>query len=99
MSKTTTCTNHCGACGRHFHSLEAFDIHHDHDETGWPICLDPLDLLDRDGRARLEALTEHGECRVYEPLQTDVTIWTMAGSRERMAQVFAKAPVGPPEAA
>jgi hypothetical protein len=25
--KTTTCTNHCSACGRHFHSLKAFDHH------------------------------------------------------------------------
>ena len=59
----TTCTNHCSQCGRHFHSLEAFDIHHDHDETGWPVCLAPVDLLDRDDRMRLVALTEHGECR------------------------------------
>lgn len=71
-----TCTNHCSQCGRHFHSLRAFDIHHDHDETGWPVCLDPLDLLDRGGAERLVALGA-GECRMYEP-QFGVTVWTIA---------------------
>jgi hypothetical protein len=72
-----TCTNHCSQCGRHFHSLEAFDVHHEHDETGWPVCLDPLDLEDRDGRSRLIALGV-GECRVYPEVERDVTIWTTA---------------------
>jgi hypothetical protein len=65
--------------------LDAFDIHHEHDETGWPHCLDPLDLRDRDGRDRLEALTHDGECRVYAEVKHDVTIWTTAGSREKVA--------------
>lgn len=78
MSPATTCTSHCSQCGRHFHSLKAFDAHHDRDDTGWPVCLDPLDLVDRDGRERLVALTEHGECRMYAEFQRDVTIWTHA---------------------
>lgn len=75
----TTCTNHCSQCGRHFHSLEAFDTHHSHDETGWPVCLDPLDLVDRDGRERLVALSRDGECRIYAKVEHHVTIWTVAG--------------------
>lgn len=75
---TITCTNHCGQCSRHFHSLEAFDLHHARDESGWPICLDPIDLVDRDGRERLVALTTRGECRIYERV-VGVTIWTVVG--------------------
>lgn len=79
----TTCTNHCSQCGRHFHSLEAFDVHHDHDETGWPVCLDPLDLLDRYGKERLVALTDDGECRMYPPdAERHITIWTTARSKD-----------------
>jgi hypothetical protein len=53
----TTCTYHCGACGRHFHSLSAFDIHRDGRR-----CADPLDLEDRDGKPRLVALARDGRC-------------------------------------
>ena len=74
---STTCTNHCGQCGRHFHSLEAFDLHHEHDETGWPVCLGPVDLKDRDGRERLALLTDEGECRMYADVKTKVAIWTL----------------------
>jgi hypothetical protein len=71
------CSYHCSPCGRHFHSLEAFDIHHGRDETGWPICLDPADLEDRDGRPRLYALTTDGVCDVRERLE-GVTVWGRA---------------------
>jgi len=89
-----TCTYHCSPCGRHFHSLEAFDIHHDHDDAGWPVCLDPLDLEDRDGRPRLVELG-HGECRMYQPgrpIECDVVIWTSARSSGRAASRFGNAP-------
>lgn len=90
----TTCTNHCGACHRHFHSLEAFDRHRVHDDAGWPRCVSPLDLEDRDGRPRLEPLTEDGECRVYpNAVETGITIWTTADWRERIATL--KAPESP----
>ena len=92
---STTCTYHCSPCGRHFHSLEAFDLHHERDHTGWPHCLDPLDLLDRDGRARLAALTKNGECRVYAEVKRGVTIWTTAGSVERGRRRREKAPESP----
>ena len=84
---TVTCTNHCGQCGRHFHSLSAFDAHHEHDEDGWPVCLDPLDLLDRDKKERLVALTYLGECRAYD-VATDVTIWTEAKGLEKARKHF-----------
>jgi hypothetical protein len=86
----TTCTYHCSPCGRHFHSLEAFDLHHDHDETGWPICLDPLDLLDRRGREQLVALTDQGKCRLRGN-QDDITIWTMPRNLKRAPQIKQRA--------
>ena len=95
---STTCTYHCSPCGRHFHSLEAFDLHHERDHTGWPHCLDPLDLLDRDGKARLVALTEAGECRVHSETKRGVTIWTSARSADAVARWRAKAPQGPTQA-
>ena len=91
---TTTCTYHCSQCGRHFHSLGGFDAHHRVDETGWPRCLDPIDLVDLTGKERLEALTHDGECRVYAERQTGVTIWTVAGSRERLGHIYRKGPEG-----
>lgn len=97
--KATTCTNHCSLCGRHFHSLAAFDVHHERDEDGWLVCLDPLDLRDRDGRERLAALTELDECRVYAELEHGVTIWTLAGSLERVARWRENAPQSSSEAA
>lgn len=95
----TTCQYHCSPCGRHFHSLRAFDVHHTRDEEDRLVCLDPLDLVDRDGRERLEALTHEGECRVYSEHRIGVTIWIMAGSRERMGQIYGKAPESFPEPA
>jgi hypothetical protein len=44
-----------------------------------------MDLEDRDGKPRLEALTADGECRIGSPPSSGVTIWTVAGSRERVA--------------
>ena len=97
-SPVTTCTSHCGACHRHFHSLSAFDAHLEHDENGWPRCLSPVDL--ESGRNRLLALTEHGECRVYADVERDVTIWTHAGDYERlMARLHESAPESLVEAA
>lgn len=92
MRGATTCTNHCSRCGRCFHAVKAFDAHLAHDEAGWPVCLAPVDLLDRDGVERLVPLTESGECRMYADVKEDVTIWTTAGSRERLREAFSAAP-------
>jgi hypothetical protein len=59
--------------------------------------MDPIDLQDRDGRPRLEALTHDGICRIREE-QHGVTIWTVAGSRERLGKVFPKGSVSLGEA-
>ena len=95
----TTCQYHCSPCGRHFHSLRAFDVHHTRDAEDRLVCLDPLDLVDLTGKERLEKLTDDGECRVYSEHQTGVTIWIMAGSRERLGQIYGKGPVDLPGAA
>lgn len=45
-----TCTHHCTACGRHFHGLEAFDLHRvgSHAENTraceWPMHVDELGI-------------------------------------------------------
>jgi hypothetical protein len=91
------CQYHCGACGRHFSSIDGFDLHKMHDAAGWPHCLDPLDLEDRAGHPRLEALTHDGRCRAYETLH-GVTVWTVAGSREKARKAFGRTPVGSVEA-
>jgi hypothetical protein len=88
-----TCTNHCGTCHRHFHSLEAFDLHKEHDETGWPHCLDPIDLEDRDGKPRLVELGR-GECRMYAEVKRDVIIWTSARDLGGIQRRFGSSDVG-----
>ena len=66
------CTYHRSPCGRHFHSLAAFDVHRTGDYAA-PVgskrgrrCLSPIEVLDRNGNERFLALTEDGACRVYE---------------------------------
>ena len=81
-----TCTNHCPCPhlpgGRHFHSLAAFDAHLGRDETGWPIHLDPLDIVDGKGEMRLVVYSDDAECRMYTETQHHVTVWTTAGYEE-----------------
>src|SRR5215203_2845720 len=98
------CTNHCAACGAHFHSTAAFDMHRRDGE-----CIEPLD------DPRFAALTETGKCELdsrvpYTPLDSGnaqvypagwrhgdppmlrvaepVTIWTDAKALERARQRF-----------
>lgn len=80
-----TCTYHCSACGKHFHSLESFDCHREGDygssdpELG-RHCAHPWDL---DGR--LVELTQAGICRAYEAAKAPVTVWTTRPGRARGA--------------
>ena len=53
-----TSTFHCSACGAHFHSLEAFDLHRAGDHAAGRFCLDP------DECERLVVATEEGVCRL-----------------------------------
>ena len=85
---TVTCTNHCAVCGLHTHSLAAYDAHLEHDDAGWPHCLAPPDLVDRDGKEILVALSRTGRCAVYREIQEPVTIWTLAANLERARAYF-----------
>ena len=82
---TVHCTYHCGGCGRHFHSLKAFDKHRvgDHasnDPETRRRCVSPLDL---DGQ--LEPLTAEGVCIIGGAVQEDgITIWTHGKDRARI---------------
>jgi hypothetical protein len=87
----TTCTYHCSPCGRHFHSLAAFDVHHERNDDGWPCCAAPLDLVDKHGQERLVALTDAGECRVYSDVEHGVMIWTGAGYKQYADRVSSSA--------
>jgi hypothetical protein len=86
--RVTTCTHHCSPCGRHFHSLAAFDAHRigdfasDDPETR-RRCQSPLDAVDGNGEMRLVALTEAGLCAAYEPPEATVTVWTMRDRLDR----------------
>lgn len=76
MSKSTCCTNHCSACGLHFHSLNAFDAHRKGDYATGRHCEHPDDL-----NGELVALSEDGECRMYDDgsgnrIERGVVIWT-----------------------
>lgn len=42
---------HCGACHRSFNSVSAFDMHRRRD-----VCLDPIDIRDRDGYAAMRLI-------------------------------------------
>lgn len=78
----TFCTHHSACCGKHFHSLAAFDAHHT--ENGCDTT-----AVNRDGKRMLEVLTEEGYCGLGSPGPSDknllhpVTIWTRAGLEER----------------
>ena len=92
MRGATTCTNHCSRCGRCFHAVKAFDAHSPTTRPDGRSAWRRVDLLDRDGVERLVPLTESGECRMYADVKEDVTIWTTAGSRERLREAFSAAP-------
>ena len=97
--KTPTCTYHCSYCGRHFHSLLAFDYHRVGDYAE-PIgsedgrrCLSPIEVLDTRGRFRLE-IWATGVCRMGGDNRDGsarsgdrVPIWTTAGLAERREQL------------
>lgn len=70
-----TCTDHCRACGRHFHGLAAYDLHRLgslSDPTDPRRCGDPAEL------PRLRAWTEAGACALTGRPLADVTIWQLA---------------------
>jgi hypothetical protein len=58
---TVFCRYHCVACGSHFASLEAFDLHRDGDHAGKRYCLVPDDC------ERLAVASSAGVCRLTNP--------------------------------
>ena len=60
-SRRQTCTDHCVACGFHFHSLGAFDAHRQDGK-----CCDPATAVvqsgKRVGEPSLQAWTREGWC-------------------------------------
>lgn len=90
-----TCTHHCAGCGRHFHSLEAFDAHHHRDPTGWLHCLPPASVKGPDGQPRLQLLSTDGQCRMHDTTQRGVTVWTDArryGTKARNLRTASESP-------
>jgi hypothetical protein len=74
--RRVTCRCHCAGCGRHFTSLEAFDLHRAGDYAERRVCVSPFD------ESRLASATADGYCAIgggYDdgkPLTLDpVTVW------------------------
>jgi hypothetical protein len=70
-----TCQYHCGGCGRHFASLEAFDLHRRGDHDAGRYCVHPVDLEGDSPRTRLVAKTKHGKCDIGREALHGVWIW------------------------
>lgn len=76
--RRVTCRFHCGGCGGHFSSLNAFDVHRVGDHgAGDRYCLEPLD--DR----RFAKLSENGVCTMYAVERVNVAVWTLAADLHR----------------
>lgn len=86
------CQAHCSACGRHFASTSAFELHRV--GTFEPLtrhCESPHDLLSEDEEMRLELRTDDGRCLIYPRADAErepVSVWGNAGARERARQAF-----------
>jgi hypothetical protein len=96
---TTHCTNHCTTCGRHFHSLEAFDAHRtgDHREPlgseAGRRCIAPIECVDGHGEPKLVPLAENGVCRLGDAgAEIGVTVWTQAGYESKIAHLYGSRP-------
>lgn len=82
--KAKTCTHHCATCDRHFHGLEAFDLHRGFvnpkvEDWATRVCLDP-ERVRRDGNPELAPWTTDGVCRItpredWDEPARGVTIW------------------------
>lgn len=78
---TVPCTHHCRACGRHFHSLEAFDAHHQREFEDGPrlACFVP----DTDDEVANRYVGFQGECHISDPTKPDLdcTVWELERRR------------------
>lgn len=79
--KRVACRCHC-ECGRHFASLDAFDLHRP-GRTGQRKCVDPSTVRDDKGKPRLAekgtdavcALTHHDKATGHPVDVHGVTVW------------------------
>jgi hypothetical protein len=78
---SVVCTHHCRPCGRHFHSLEAFDAHIRREVEDGPRvgCFAP----DIDDEIAHEFVGFAGECAISNPpeIETDVAVFDLASRR------------------
>lgn len=93
MTRSQTCTQHCGTCRRHFSGLGAFDAHRRDGE-----CVSPEVVVDRDGKLLLQVWTTEGKCVLEKGCYRDgklvrasepVTIWQRAVTEEQRARMQA----------
>jgi len=75
------CGFHCGGCGRHFASLEAFDLHRDGPWTA-RRCEDPNDVVGKTPRTRLQPKDTDGICAMGEDEVHGVTVWQTEAANE-----------------
>lgn len=81
---TVHCSNHCSACGQHFHSVIAFDAHR---QGPWDdrVCLDPEVEQPAAASQRLVPLTRDGKCRIRPRAPVDhATIWVVERDLNRV---------------
>lgn len=78
MSKVK-CTHHCRTCGRHFHSLAAFDLHLKRDTPEGPMvgCYSPDHSEDVVG----EFLGFQGICDISGSEVLDGVVWEKTSRR------------------
>jgi hypothetical protein len=93
------CGAHCDACGTHFSSDAAFDLHRVgsfNDPANPRRCEHPLDAPPkRNGQPRFAVLTDTGGCRVHEHregygIERPVTLWTLGDIEQRRAKLAAR---------
>lgn len=79
--KRVCCLCHC-SCGRHFASLEAFDLHRV-GSNGNRHCEDPNDVEGETPRTRLAPKDTDGICDLSEEREIHgVTVWQTEAARD-----------------
>jgi hypothetical protein len=57
-------TGHCSGCHRTFSGISTFDAHQ-RIVDGRNVCLDPAELIDKNGRPRFRTFTDKAGCEVW----------------------------------
>ena len=82
-----TCTDHCSACGAHFHGTGAFDAHRQ-GEQGSRYCAEPSEVVmlkgKREGLPALQVWTDAGSCASWSNGKRTwiegVMVWQLYGA-------------------